>query len=127
MKRTDGFEELEVWQEARRLVRTTYAMTGGEGFRRDRALREQMRRASVSVMSNIAEGFERDSDREFARFLAIAKGSCGELRCQLYIALDLGCLEESCFREMRNQALVLSRRLAKLRQYLRESDSRNHR
>ncbi|HXQ24482.1 MAG TPA: four helix bundle protein [Candidatus Acidoferrales bacterium] len=84
------FEDLAVWQKSRELTNAIYALTTGTEFGRDFGLRDQIRRAAVSVMSNIAEGFERGGDPEFARFLTMAKGSCGEVRCQLYVAHDQG-------------------------------------
>ena len=80
------FEDIESWQKARRLARRIYELTGNGDFARDFGLRDQIRRAAVSIMSNIAEGFERDSRREFARFLDIARASTGEVRSQLYVA-----------------------------------------
>ena len=83
------FEDLRVWREARALTRQTDEITRRESFAADWALSMQMRRAAVSIMANIAEGFERRaSSAEFARFLRMAKGSCGELRCHLYVAND---------------------------------------
>ncbi|OGP90578.1 MAG: hypothetical protein A2156_08985 [Deltaproteobacteria bacterium RBG_16_48_10] len=83
-----SFEELPVWQKARELVRFIYSLTRRETFSRDFSLVDQIRRAATSVMSNIAEGFERGSNTEFIQFLYISKGSAGETRTQLYIALD---------------------------------------
>jgi four helix bundle protein len=83
------FEDLLVWQKARALCVGVYRMSAKGGLARDFGLRDQMQRAAVSVMSNIAEGFDRNSRAEFARFLAIARGSAGELRSQLYIAREL--------------------------------------
>lgn len=82
------FEDLDAWKLSRELVNLIYDLTDKEEFKRDYSLKDQMHRCSVSVMSNIAEGFERGSDKDFARFLYIAKGSCGEIRSQLYVALD---------------------------------------
>ena len=84
----EHFEDLEIWKEARRLTKEIYRLTSGSKFSRDFGLRDQTRRAAVSVMSNIAEGFERGGNQEFAQFLYVAKGSCGELRSQLYVAVD---------------------------------------
>jgi len=78
------FEDLEVWREARHLTRQVYQITQDATFSRDFGLRDQIRRAAVSVMSNIAEGFERGGNREFIQFLYVARGSCGEVRSQLY-------------------------------------------
>lgn len=85
------FEEIIAWQKARELCKDIYDITiRNRKFYRDFGLKEQVQRASVSIISNIAEGFERGSNNEFIQYLYIAKGSCGELRAQLYIALDLG-------------------------------------
>src|SRR5580765_6931602 len=82
------FEDLEVWQEARRLTQAIYRLTRVDRFSKDFALRDQIQRAAVSVMSNIAEGFERGGNQEFIQFLYVAKASCGEVRSQIYVALD---------------------------------------
>ena len=82
------FEDLEVWQEARRLTQAIYRLTRAGRFSKDFALRDQIQRAAVSVMSNIAEGFERGGNQEFIQFLYVAKASCGEVRSQLYVAFD---------------------------------------
>jgi four helix bundle protein len=84
----EHFEDLQIWKEARRLTKEIYRLTSGSKFSRDFGLRDQIQRAAVSVMSNIAEGFERGGNQEFAQFLYVAKGSCGELRSQLYVAVD---------------------------------------
>jgi four helix bundle protein len=83
-----NFEDLEIWKEARRLTGEIYRLTKGEKFAKDFGLSNQIQRAAVSIMSNIAEGFERGGNQEFVQFLYIAKGSCGEVRSQLYVALD---------------------------------------
>jgi len=82
------FEDLQVWQDARALVREIYKITKNSSFRRDFSLRDQITRASASTMSNIAEGFERGGRKEFVQFLNIAKGSNGEVRSQLCVAVD---------------------------------------
>lgn len=91
------FEDIIAWQKARILTREIYQMSRDGEFARDYGLRDQIRRASVSVMSNIAEGFDRESSAEFARFLSIAKGSCAEVRCQFYIALDVDYIDQAQF------------------------------
>ena len=83
-----SFEELEIWKEARRLTGRIYRLTRNPKFSKDFRLGGQIQRAVVSIMSNIAEGFERGGNQEFIQFLYIAKGSCGEVRSQLYVALD---------------------------------------
>jgi four helix bundle protein len=82
------FENLEIWKEARRLTWEVYDLSKTEKFVKDFGLRDQMRRAAISIMSNIAEGFERGGNQEFVQFLYVAKSSCGEVRSQLYVALD---------------------------------------
>jgi four helix bundle protein len=122
MRGVKRFEELEVWQKAREMAREIYACGGEGGFVRDFGLRDQIRRAAVSVVSNIAEGFERGGDREFRQFLAQAKGSCGEVRAQLYIALDQGFLAQEQFDRLCERALQVSRMIAGLMSYLRASE-----
>jgi four helix bundle protein len=98
--RVEKFEQLIAWQKARVLTRDVYAATKEKNFARDFGLTGQMQRAAVSVMSNIAEGFERNKSTEFHQFLCMAKGSCGELRSQVYVAYDVGYLDESRFRDL---------------------------
>ena len=93
-KPVSRFEELLVWQKAKVLCVSIYRVTNSGPFAKDFGLRSQIQRASVSVMSNIAEGFDRNSRAEFARFLAIARGSAGEVRSQLYLAQELGYVDE---------------------------------
>src|SRR5664279_745594 len=112
------FEDLVVWQEARGLVNEVYKVTKQGPFRRDFSLRDQITRAAISSMSNIAEGFERGSRREFIQFLNIAKGSTGEVRSQLYVALDQEYVNQKMFEKLRDAALAVSRRLAKFIRYL---------
>ena len=83
MATIEKFEQIEAWQEARRLTHALYELTSEGKFARDFGLKDQIRRAAVSVMSNIAEGFERGGDKEFIQFLSLAKGSAGEIRSQL--------------------------------------------
>ena len=90
--RIKKFEDLESWKKARQLTNKIYEATAEGSFTRDFGLKDQIRRASISILSNIAEGFERGGDKEFLQFLAVAKGSCGEVRAQLYIAVDQGYL-----------------------------------
>jgi four helix bundle protein len=90
-----NFEDLEIWKESRRLTRHVYDLSREPKFSKDFSLRDQMRSAVVSIMSNIAEGFERGGNQEFIQHLYIAKGSCGEVRSQLYVALDQKYVEEN--------------------------------
>jgi len=106
------FEELPVWKNSRELTTQIYKLTENSKFRRDFCLVDQIRRCSISISSNIAEGFERGSKKEFIQFLYIAKGSAGELRSQLYTALDLGYIDKVMHQTFLTQAESLSRQLA---------------
>ena len=117
------FEELGVWQEARQMVREIYRVTSQRAFRRDSNLCDQITRAATSTMSNIAEGFERGSRKEFVQFLNIAKGSNGEVRSQLYVAIDQQYIDEKTFNDLKDSALKLSRRVAKFISYLQSYPS----
>jgi four helix bundle protein len=108
----ERFEDIKAWQEARDLVSAGYRVSGRGKFEKDFGLRDQIRRASVSVMSNIVEGFERCSDRELHRFLYIAKSSAGEVRGQLFVALDLECLKSDEFSDLRLKAEEVAKALS---------------
>lgn len=113
--KVERFEDLIAWQKARALTKDIYAMTGKGKFERDLGLRDQIRKAAVSVMSNIAEGFERAGRTQFHQFLVIAKASCAEVRSQLYVALDAGYLSEPEFRDVLQQANEVARIIGGLR------------
>lgn len=116
MKATNGFWDLLVWQEAKLLAVDTYRITE-ENFARDFALKGQMQKAAVSVASNIAEGYERGSDKEFVRFLLIAKGSLSELRTQFEIAMEIGYISQKICGEIEASASILAAKITKLIQY----------
>ncbi|PZR72021.1 MAG: four helix bundle protein [Chthoniobacterales bacterium] len=114
------FEDLRIWQEAREQVLAIYrSLKRGTGGYTDRGFREQLQRASVSVMNNIAEGFERKTPKDFAHFLDLAKGSCGEVRSMLYVAEDLNYLTTSEALVLRDKAEKLSRGIAAFTNHLR--------
>lgn len=115
MGSVNSFEELEIWQEARILVKEVYALTSPIN---DYGFKDQVRRAVVSVMNNIAEGFERSSNKDFIRFLFIAKTSCGEVRSMLYLGLDLLYFEEMVCNCYISKCRVLSAKIGKLIVYL---------
>jgi len=92
------FEDLVAWQRARELARFVYEVTSSSRFADDLAQARQMRRAAVSVMANVAEGFERRGPREFSRFLLIARASCAEVKSHFYVAADVGLITDSQFR-----------------------------
>lgn len=118
------FEDIEAWQRARGLTRHVYAVSEREAFANDFGLCNQIRRASVSVMSNIAEGFGRNGNREFIQFLSTAKGSLAEVRSQLYVAFDEGYIEQEDFEELQRKAEEISRLIGGLMRHLRQSEYR---
>ena len=122
MARIKKFEELEAWKKARDMGKAIYRVTSTGSFSRDFGLRDQIRRAGVSAMSNIAVGFERGGDKEFRQFLAVAKGSVGEVKSQLYVALDAGFLTAKAFDDLYALATETSRLIAGLMRYLKDSD-----
>lgn len=115
MSRIEKFEDLIAWQKARGLTRAVYEITRHGEFGRDYGLAGQMQRAAVSIMSNIAEGFERGSAADYHRFLVMAKSSCAELRSQFYIALDAGYIDQEQFSMLTGQAVEVSNVLGGLR------------
>jgi four helix bundle protein len=118
MAKVEKFEDLFVWQKARELMREMYALTRTTLFAKDFRLCAQMQSAAVSVMANIAEGFDRGRRAEFKQYLSMAKGSCGEVRSQLYVALDVGYISESEFEKFKKLCIDVSGLLAKLRSSL---------
>jgi four helix bundle protein len=112
------FEDIEAWRGARALVKAIYDATGQGPFTRDYGLRDQIRRAAVSIMSNIAEGFERGSSKDFRHFLVVSKASPAEVRSLLYVALDLGYIDDDTHTELSGQATTISRQLAGFIKYL---------
>jgi four helix bundle protein len=115
MAKVEQFEDLIAWQKGRVLVRDIYAVSEHRPFSRDFAMRDQIREAALSVPSNIAEGFERAAPGEFHRFLTYAKGSCGEVRSQLYNALDVGHIDDETFQALMAKAREVGRVLGGLR------------
>jgi four helix bundle protein len=122
MARIERFEEMEAWKGARELTKMVYEATSVGRFASDFGLKDQIRRAAVSVLSNIAEGFERGGNKEFLQFLATAKGSCGEVRAQLYVALDQSYLNDAQWSAISNKSLEVSRMISGFIRYLRQTD-----
>lgn len=119
---TSNFENLKVWKNSVELVKDVYRLSD-EGFdRRDWDLTRQVRRAAISIISNIAEGAERDNPREFVRFLTYAKGSCGEVRAQMILARELDFISWESFAATDKQCKSISRMLYKLIEYLKKSN-----
>jgi four helix bundle protein len=116
-----SFEETDVWKESRELVKLVYKLTNGLTFKKDRGLTDQVRRASVSILSNIAEGFERGSNAELLHFLYLAKGSAGEVRAQMYVALDQGYVSQTDRLKVHVLCMNISSQIAGLIKYLKRS------
>jgi len=126
MAKIKKFEDIESWKKARKLTNEIYKATSSGSFVRDFGLKDQIRRASISILSNIAEGFERGGDKEFLQFLAVAKGSSGETRAQLYVALDQGYISPDQFEILFTMAAEVSQLIAGLMKYLPESALRGN-
>lgn len=120
------FEEIEAWKTARELTRMIYAFTEQGKFTKDFGLKNQIQRASVSVMSNIAEGFESRTQPQFLEYLGRAKASAGEVRCQLYVAIDLQYITQEEFKRVFDFADKSSRQITRFMNYL-ESHPQSHR
>jgi four helix bundle protein len=119
--RVNSFEDLVVWQKSRRLTREIYSITKRSNSNVDRSLADQMRRSAVSIMSNISEGHERTGVNLFLQALSHSKGSCGELRSQLHVALDASLIKREDFDELYPQALEISRMITGLAKALQRS------
>lgn len=115
----DRFVELEVWKLSMELCTEIYSLTNTALFSKDFGLKDQIRRAAVSIPSNISEGFERDSKNQFLYFLTLSKGSCGELRTQLKIAKSLSYLNDSEFEVLNEKCLSTGKQLAGFINYLK--------
>ena len=115
------FEDLIAWQKARVLAADVYRAVGHGAVARDFGLRDQMQRAAVSIMANIAEGFERRSPADFARFLTIAKASCAELKSHCFLAMDVGYINADLFRKLHDQAEEVNRIIGGLKASLNTS------
>jgi four helix bundle protein len=124
--RASRFEDLIAWQKARELTKAVYEATMESAFATDRALATQIRRAAVSIMGNLAEGFERGRLTEFHQYVSMAKGSCGEVRSGLYVALDAGYLDHERFKALIDLSEQVGRILGALRASLRSRKPREH-
>ncbi|MDQ3754061.1 MAG: four helix bundle protein [Acidobacteriota bacterium] len=115
------FEDIQAWQKARQVTRLVYQLSAEGRFAKDYGLRDQIQRASVSIMANIAEGFGRRSDKEFANFLNMAHGSASEVQSHLYIAADLSYIDQATFTQLYDLLNEISRMTLVLAQHLRAS------
>ena len=121
MDKIRRFEDLETFQRARELCRKIYTITETEPFRHDLRFVQQIRAAAGSVMDNIAEGYERNGNKEFVYFLYIAKGSCGEVRSQLIRANDIGFIDDTTFHQLYDDALEVGRKIYYLSETIRRT------
>jgi four helix bundle protein len=121
MSKIERFEDIEGWKKARTLVGEVYETTTQGKFFRDYSLRDQIRRAAISIMLNIAEGFARRTDKEFSQFLFVAHGSLAEVQSALYIALDQKYIDDVSFKKLYDQCTEISRMLSGLIKYLRKT------
>jgi four helix bundle protein len=124
MAKIERFEDIDAWKKARELTKIIYEVTAQGKLATDFSLRDQLRRAAVSIMANIAEGFEREGNKEFRQFLATAKGSAGEVKALLYVALDAGLTSTEQFQRISALADEASRLLAGFLRYLKTSDKK---
>ena len=122
----ERFEDLEIWQLARELCKLIFAITSQDPFNHDFKLRDQIRGSSGSVMDNIAEGFERDGNKEFAQFLSMAKGSSGECRSQSYRAFDYQYVNQEVLNDLINRTTTLSKKISSMITYLKRSDYKGY-
>ncbi len=120
MAAIEKFEDIKAWQEARELLKSIYEITSKGNFSKDWELKNQIRRSAVSVMSNIAEGFDRSSDKEFIQFLRIATGSCSELKSQLYAALDQKYIINELFSKIYQKATDVTKLINGFIRYFRK-------
>lgn len=123
MPKIERFEDIQAWQRARLLVNEIYSASKSGQFAKDFGLRDQIRRAAVSIMLNIAEGFARKTNREFTQFLVIAHGSAAEVQAALYVALDQQYFTEAEFRALFNLTEETSKLILGFINYLRKADS----
>lgn len=120
-----SFKEMAIWKISINIVKNIYNVTIQDKFSRDYCLRDQIRRASISISSNIAEGFERSNNNEFIYFLKIAKGSVGEVRTQLIIAMEVGYIRREEFYNLEVQLIELANQIGKFISYLRKLRKNN--
>jgi four helix bundle protein len=126
MNKIEKFEDIIAWQKARVLTKEIYGCARAGQFARDFGLRDQIQRASVSTMANIAEGFERGGGKEFLQFLSNSKGSCGEVKSHLYVALDQNYITQANFGWLYEKADEVSKLAAGFMTYLRNSGLRGN-
>ena len=117
----NSFEDLQVWKDTRVLVSSIYKLTSEGKFNKDFGLKEQIQRASVSIMNNISEGFERNNNKEYIKFLGYSKGSAGEVRSMLYVATDLGYISQASFNTHYQLAINIITQISNFIKYLKKN------
>lgn len=125
MSKISTFEDIEVWKKAVELCEKVYLLSENSTLNKDYGLRDQIRKSAISIPSNIAEGFERESNNQFIYFLTIAKGSCGELRTQLFLAMKIKHIGEEIHNELRSDCLNISKQLSNFIKYLKSTKNKN--
>jgi four helix bundle protein len=125
MSKIQKFEDILAWQKARELAKDVYTSAKVGPFAKDFGLKDQIQRAAVSIMGNVAEGFDRGGDKEFIQFLSFSKGSCSEVKSHLYVALDQQYIVPDHFTRLYNSADEISRLLAGFMTYLKQSNLRD--
>lgn len=115
----NSFEDLQVWKDSRIWVKSIYQLTADGKFNKDFGLREQIQRASVSIMNNIAEGFERNNNKDYIKFLGYSKGSAGEVRSMLYVATDLGYVSDESFNSLHQLSVNIITQISNFIKYLK--------
>jgi four helix bundle protein len=125
MSKIERFEDIKAWQLARGLVTEIYKITNSKNCSKDYGFKDQIQRSAVSIMSNIAEGFERYNKKELIQFFNFARGSAGETRSHLYIALDLGYISKEDFARLKDACESISRHIWNFMKYLKSSESLN--
>lgn len=122
MATINKFEDLEIWKRARIICKDIYSLSGKPDFYINKSLKDQILRSSGSIMDNIAEGFEREGNKEFIHFLSIAKASCGECRSQIYRALDQNNITQTEFDKMHDLLILESKQINTFMQYIKHSN-----
>jgi four helix bundle protein len=119
------FEEIPIWQQSMEIAHAIYALTLQGSFSKDFALKDQIRRSAISISSNIAEGYERDNNKEFIRFLAFAKASAGEVRSQLHLAMRFGYIDTNTGRNILQELMNVSSSIRGFMSYLKSHEKTN--
>ncbi len=116
----ESFEDIKAWQEAREFVKEIYRITNKGGFSNDFGLKDQLRRASVSIMANIAEGFDCQSDKEFIKFLGYSRRSATEVLSHIYVALDQKYITDQKFEDLKTEITVIKQLIGGFIRYLKK-------